>query len=64
MWGFFRRSTLYFLIGFIVAFVIFLFFKLSNGELMAGLAIGAVSGVVVTIAIFVLERRFPDNPAT
>ncbi|MCC7364735.1 MAG: hypothetical protein IT303_10210 [Dehalococcoidia bacterium] len=61
MWSFFRRQLNYFLIGFVVAFVIYLFIRYSADGVLLGVVIGAVSGLALSTGIFMLERRFPDK---
>lgn len=61
MWNFLRRQSLYFLVGFIVAFVVYLFIKIGANDVLWGIAVGAAGGIVVSIAFFYLERKFPDN---
>jgi hypothetical protein len=61
MWSFIRHEATYFLVGFILTSVVYLKFKLSWNEVVVGLAIGAVGGLVVAGGIFWLERRFPDD---
>ncbi|MBE7518978.1 MAG: hypothetical protein HS107_06990 [Thermoflexaceae bacterium] len=61
MWTFLRRQSLYFLVGFIVSFVIYLFIKIGANDVLWGLAVGAGGGLVVSIAFFLLERKFPES---
>jgi len=61
MWTFLRRQFTYFLIGFIVTFVIYLFVRFDADQVVLGVVIGAVGGAVLAIALFLLERRFPDE---
>ena len=62
MWSFLRRQTLYFLIGFVIAFVIYLLIKIGASDVLWGLVVGAIGGLAVSIAVFFLERRFPERP--
>ena len=64
MWSFLRRQGGYFLVGFVIAFVIYLMFKLDRNELITGLVIGAAAGIVLSGALFWLERRFPEKDET
>lgn len=64
MWAFIRRQALYFLAGFVVAFVIYLFIQFNNDDVLLGIAISAVVGVVVSVIFWWLERRFEEKPAT
>ncbi len=61
MWHFLRRRLLWFLIGFVIAFLVFLFVKYPNDEVLMGMTIAAVSGLGFSILIFLLEKRFPDQ---
>jgi cell division protein FtsW (lipid II flippase) len=60
MWSFFRRQLNYFLIGFIIAFVIYLFIRYDADDILLGVVIGAVAGVALSIGLYLLERRFPE----
>lgn len=61
MWSFLRRQGLYFLFGFIIAFVIYLMFKLGTQDLLVGLLIGAAGGLLSCAGLFWLEHKFPDQ---
>ncbi len=61
MWTALRRYTNYFLIGFVVAFVIYLFIRYDADEILVGMIIGAGVGIVLCLVIFILERRFPER---
>ena len=61
MWSFLRRQLNYFLIGFVVGFVIYLFLRYDADDILLGIVIGAVTGLALSIALFALERRFPDR---
>lgn len=63
MWAFVRRQALYFLVGFVIAFVIYLFIQFNNDDVLLGLAISAVAGIVVSALLWWLERRFEEKPA-
>ncbi len=58
---FFRRQLTYFLVGFVVAFIIYLFVRFNADAVFLGLVIGAASGLATCVAIYLLERRFPDD---
>ena len=60
---FFRRQLTYFLIGFVVAFVIYLFVRYDADQIILGVVIGAVAGVVLCVGIWLLGRRFDEKPA-
>ncbi len=61
MWSFLRRLGLYFLFGFVITFVVYLMFKLDTTELLVGLLIGAIGGIVLSSGLFWLEHKFPDR---
>lgn len=61
MWSFLRRQSLFFLIGFIVTFVVYLFIKIGSEDVLLGIAIGAGGGVLLSGVIVYLERKFPDR---
>ncbi|KAA0240378.1 hypothetical protein EDM76_02105 [bacterium] len=60
MWTFLRRQFL-FLVGFVIAFVIYLFIKIGANDVLWGLGVGAIGGLVVSLAFFFLERKFPES---
>lgn len=62
MWTFFHRAWRFFSIGFIVGLIVSLFILVDTDDLLLSIGIGAATGVVLTVAIFALERRFPDEP--
>lgn len=59
---FLRRQLLYFLVGFLIAFIIYLFVRFDPDEVLLGVVISAVVGVVVSGVFVFLHRRFPDQP--
>jgi ABC-type lipoprotein release transport system permease subunit len=61
MWSALRRFANYFLIGFVVSFVIYLFIRFDADKIFLGIVIGVVCGVALAIGIGVLERRFPER---
>ncbi len=64
MWRTIRQATLYFLVGFTVAFLIYLFIRFDPGRVLVGIAIGAGAGVVLAAVMLWLEHRYPDRPAS
>jgi hypothetical protein len=61
MWQFLRRQTLYFLIGFVITFIVYLFIRFSADAVILGVAVAAGGGIGASVVLFMLERRFPDN---
>lgn len=61
MWRFLRRQFLYFLIGFVITFVTYLFVRFDADKVVIGVLVGVIGGIVVAILLFLLERRFPDR---
>jgi len=61
MWTALRRFWQYFLIGFIITFVIYLFVRFDADQIILGIVIAIGGGLVLAAAIFLLERRFPDR---
>ncbi len=61
MWTLLRRQLNYFFVGFIAAFVIYLFVRYEFDDIMIGVLIGAVVGVALSAGLYYLERRFPEN---
>ncbi len=59
---FVRRQLTYFLIGFVITFVAYLFVRFDADKVILGVVIGAVGGIVLGIALFWLEHKFPDEP--
>jgi|KBSSwiStaDraftv2_1062776.scaffolds.fasta_scaffold2518912_2 multisubunit Na+/H+ antiporter MnhE subunit len=62
MWSAIRRFANYFLIGFVVSFVIYLFIRFDADKIFLGIVIGVFSGIVLAVLLGVLERRFPERP--
>ncbi len=58
---FFRKQLTYFLIGFTVAFILYLFIRFDANDVILGVVIGAATGIVLCLAIAIMERRFPDE---
>lgn len=63
MWTFFRRQTFYFIWGFAISLAVIVAWKVGVSDLVNYAIISAVVGVVVSVGIFLLERRFPDTGA-
>ena len=61
MWHYLRRMLSVFLIGFVIAFVLYLFVRFDADDVIVGMVIGAAAGLVLSIAVAFLERRFPDD---
>jgi hypothetical protein len=61
MWSFLHRQGLYFLIGFVATFLVYLFIKIGSKDVLWGMAFGAIGGVVLSTIIFFLERKFPER---
>jgi cell division protein FtsW (lipid II flippase) len=61
MWSFLRRRLLWFLIGFVIAFLVYLFIRYNVDQIVLGMVIAAGGGLGLTVVIFYLERRFPDK---
>lgn len=61
MWHFLKRQALYFLVGFVITFLVYLFIRFESDKVLFGILVGAIGGVVIAILIFMLERRFPDK---
>ncbi len=59
MWNFLRRQLTYFLIGFVITFVIYLFVRFSADAILLGIVIGLGGGAAVMVGLFWLERQFP-----
>jgi hypothetical protein len=58
---FLRKQFSYFMIGFVIAFVIYLFVRYNVDAILLGLIIGIAGGVASAFGITWLERRFPDD---
>jgi hypothetical protein len=63
MWSFLRRQTLYFLVGFVVAFVIYLFIRFDADAVFLGVVIAAAAGLALSVFLWWLEGRFEERPA-
>ena len=62
MWAFLRRQALTVLVGFVIAFVVYLFIRFDATEVIEGVAIGIGAGLALAMVLFFLERRFPGEP--
>lgn len=61
MWTALRRFWSFFLIGFILTFVIYLFVRFDADQVLLGIVIALGGGVLLALIIFFLERRFPER---
>ncbi|MCZ2109245.1 MAG: hypothetical protein LC118_06735 [Dehalococcoidia bacterium] len=61
MWSFFRRQATYFVWGFAIALVAIVAYNVGVSDLVKYVITAAIVGVVVSAAIFFLERRFPEH---
>ncbi len=61
MYQFLRKQAAIFLAGFLVAFIVYLFWKLSGEELLTGVLIGVGGGLVLAVGLYLLERQFPEQ---
>ena len=61
MWTALRKFWEFFLIGFIVTFVIYLFVRYNADQILLGIVIAVGGGIALAAAIFLLERRFPER---
>lgn len=61
MWRFLHRQFTYFTWGFAVALIGCIAYAVGVSELAKYAAISAAAGLVVSIVIFFLERRFPEQ---
>ena len=60
MWTTMQQFWRFFSIGFIIAFVAYLFVRWDADKVITGVAIAAAVGVALAIVIFFLQRRFPE----
>lgn len=58
---FLRRQLTYFLIGFLITFIIYLFVRFDPDKVILGVVISAVGGVALATVLFWLGRRFPED---
>ena len=61
MWSTLRRLWHFFLAGFVATFVVYLFIRFDANKVLLGIIIGAAGGLVISVIIFALERRFPER---
>jgi hypothetical protein len=61
MYQFLRKQVAIFLAGFLIAFIVYLFWKLTSEELLIGVLIGGGGGLVLTVGLYLLERQFPEQ---
>ncbi len=64
MWKFLHRQFTYFSWGFALAMAACIAYAVGVSDLLKYLVISAVVGVVVSIGLFMLERRFPEQTST
>ncbi|MBM3140664.1 MAG: hypothetical protein FJZ92_10815 [Chloroflexi bacterium] len=62
MWRRIRQASLSFLLGFTIAFVVYLFLRFDADQVLLGMAIGAIFGVLLAAVLLWLEHRYPDEP--
>lgn len=62
MWTFLKRRLLWFLIGFVVVFLGYLFVRYNPDSIILGMFIASAGGAFVSILVYYLERKFPDEP--
>lgn len=62
MWQFLRRQGLYFLTGFVVAFIVYVWWREDLDWLLWGVGISSGVGVALSIGLFTLERKFESKP--
>ena len=58
MWHFLRRQGLYFLTGFVIAFIIYVWWRENIDWLLWGVGISSVAGITLSLGLFALERKF------
>jgi hypothetical protein len=60
MWTTLQQFWRYFSIGFIIAFVIYLFVRWDADQVILGMVISAVVGLALGIALLFLQHRYPE----
>jgi multisubunit Na+/H+ antiporter MnhE subunit len=58
---FFRKQLTIFLVGFVIAFVIYLFVRFNSADVILGVVIAAGVGVLGNVGLHMLARRFPEQ---
>jgi multisubunit Na+/H+ antiporter MnhE subunit len=61
MWRTIRQAALYFLVGFTIAFLVYLFIRFDPGRVLVGMAIGSAAGLALAAVLLWLEHRYPDR---
>lgn len=61
MWSYLRRMTQFFLAGFVITFLVYLFIRIGTSEVVYGALISVAGGIILCLAITLLERRFPEQ---
>jgi hypothetical protein len=64
MWHFLRRQLTYFSWGFAIAMAACVAYAVGVSDLVKYVVISAAVGVAVSVGLFLLERRFPDQTGT
>lgn len=64
MGRFVRKQALFFMIGFVVVFVIYLFIQFDSDDVIKGIFISLLGGAAGAVGFNILERRVGnDTPA-
>lgn len=59
-----RQQAVYFLAGFVIAFIVYLLIRYDFDDIVLGAVIGVGGGVGMLVIVNLLNKRFPDEPAT
>lgn len=61
MWALVRRLALYFLVGFVVAFTVYLFIRFDSDAVLLGMGIAAVAGFALAALLWWLDNRYEQT---
>lgn len=63
MWAFLRRQGLYFLLGFVLCFLIYLFVRFDPDAVFLGMVISSAAGITLSVFMWWLGNRMEKKPA-
>ena len=63
MWAFLRRQGLYFLIGFVLCFLVYLFVRFDPDAVFLGMVLSTAAGITLSVFLWWMEGRFRNKPA-
>jgi hypothetical protein len=62
MWAFLRRQGLYFLLGFVLCFIVYLFVRFDPDAVFLGIVLSVAAGITLSTFLWWMEGRFKKSP--